>query len=124
MPLLNLGSITTLQKMTGVKFVARDTNEDAVVSFNGLTLAADQPGSITFANKTVTPDLPAGSTFTVDLVATSTPSSGPVTITATGQQGNGQPLFTTQVQITVTLDPSTPGVPTHWDVTPGAMVSQ
>lgn len=103
MPLLNLGTITTKQKMTAVKFQAQDADGNPAVSFNGLTLSVDQPSCVSFANQTQTGDLPAGSTFIVDILGAS-PSSGPVTITATGEQGNFAPQFTTQVQITVTAD--------------------
>lgn len=123
MSLQNLGTITTKQKMTGVKFQAQDANGNPVVSFNGLTLAADQTSCVQFANQAQTSDLPAGSTFTVDIIGEAV-SVGPVTISATGMQGNFQPTFTTEVQIEVTLDPSTPGVPTNWVVTAGAIVSQ
>lgn len=120
---MDLGTITTKQKMVGVKFVARDANGNAVPSFNGLALTSDQPSAIQLSNQQTLPDLPAGSTYTVDIAGIAA-STGPVTITATGQQGNFQPHFTSLVTITVTLDPSTPGVPTHFDITPGTVEPQ
>ena len=56
--------------------------------------------------------------FTFDLTGVA-PSVGPVTLSIVGSQGNFQPTFTTTAQITVTLDPTTPGVPVQWAVTPG-----
>lgn len=121
MPVQDLGTITTKQKMIGVKLVAQDANGNVVPSFNGLSLTATPVGVVSFANQTQTSDLPADSTFTVDIVGQSV---GQATIVADGQQGNFQPHFDTSFTIEVTLDPSTPGPPTTWIVTPGTIVSQ
>jgi hypothetical protein len=118
----DLGTITNLETMTTVKFVAKDDNGHVVPSFNGLQLTADQSTCVEFDNLVQTSDLPAGSTYTVDIKGTGI-STGPVTITAQGRQGNFQPLFTTPVTITVVRDPSIPGPPTNWVVTPGTVVS-
>jgi hypothetical protein len=121
----DLGSITNLETMTGVEFVAEDGNGHIVPSFNGLTLTADQASCVEFDNLVAvaaTDTNPAGSTFKVDIKGKAV-STGPVTITAKGQQGNFQPVFTTPVTIEVTLDPSLPGPPTNWVVTPGTIVS-
>ncbi len=121
MPVQDLGTITTKQKMTGVKLVAKDDNGNVVASFNGLSLTATPAGVVSFANQAPTSDLPADSTFTVDIIGQ---APGTATITADGQQGNFQPHFDTSFTVEVTLDPSTPGVPTQWVVTPGTVVSQ
>lgn len=121
----DLGSITNLETMTGVEFEATDVNGHIVPSFNGLTLTADQASCVEFDNLVALPATetnPAGSTYTVDIKGKAV-SSGVVTITAKGQQGNFEPIFTTPVTIAVTLDPSLPGLPTNWVVTPGTIVS-
>lgn len=107
--------------MTGLKLVAKDDNGNPVVPLNGLVLSADQQ-AVTFANQQPSPDAPAGSTFTVDLIGAS-PSNGLVNIVAAGQQANGG-QFNSSATITVTLDPSIPGPPTHWDFTPGSIGRQ
>lgn len=118
----DLGTITNLQTMTGVKFQAMDANGHVVPSFNGITLTADQASAVKITNVQATSDLPAGSTFTADVQGLA-PSNGPVTITAKGQQGNFQPTFTTAFTITVVLDPSLPGPPVAWVATAGAVVA-
>lgn len=116
----DLGTITNLQTMTAAKFVAQDANGHVVPSFNGITLTSDQPNAIQIKNVTQTSDSPAGSTFTADIKGLA-PSSGPVTITAVGQQGNFQPTFTTTFTITVVMDPSLPGPPVAWVATAGGV---
>jgi hypothetical protein len=116
----DLGTITNLQTMTGVKFQAQDANGHTVTSFNGITLTSDQASAVRITNVQATADLPAGSTFTADIQGLA-PSNGPVTITAKGQQGNFQPTFTTTFTITVVLDPSLPGPPVAWVATAGAV---
>lgn len=125
---MNLGSITNLQRMNGVSFVCFDdgTPQHQVPDFNGLQLVAfdsndNQSGAVTFEN--IIPDPlanPAGSAFLADIVGQQV-SNGPITIKATGQQANFGAFFVTPVSITVTLDPSLPGFPTHWVVTPGTI---
>lgn len=124
--MINLGTIQLNQKMTGVQFVAQDgaNPPNNVVSFNGLSLAASPTGIVSFQNQTAvpgTPTNPLDSTFTVDIVAQ---GLGTTTITATGQQGNGQPTFSTQCTITVVANPNAPGPPIAWSITPGTVVSQ
>jgi len=126
MPLQDLGQITTLQKMIGIKMVARDVNENEVFSFNGLQVSAVPANIVTLSNVQQAPDLPAGSAFTFDAEAIG-PLGGPtgqVTITCVGQQGNFQPLFTTSFTLEVIPDPSTPGPPTHWTGTPGTIAQK
>lgn len=123
MPLQDLGIITTKQRMVGVKLVSQDANGNVVSNFGTPVLTADQASAVSFQNLVATSDLPANSTFTVDIVAGAV-STGPVTITATGQQGNFQPHFAQQFQLTVVLDPSTPGPPTQFAVTAGSIVAQ
>jgi len=109
--------------MTGVKIVAQDANGNVVPDFGNPQFTVDQPNSVSISNVQVTSDLPANSTFTFD-IQSGVPSNGPVNITIQGQQGNFQPTFETVVQISVVLDPSTPGPPTQWAVTAGAVVSK
>lgn len=116
----DLGTITNLQTMTGVKFVAQDANGHTVPSFNGITLTSDQPNAIQIKNVAPTNDPPAGSTFTADIQGLA-PSNGNVTITATGQQGNFQPQFSTTFTIKVVVDPSLPGPPVAWVATAGTV---
>lgn len=122
MPTQDLGTITTLQKMVGIKLVAKDANENTVPSFNGLSLSALPANILTISNIQQTADLPAGSTFTFDVAALG--PLGQATITADGQQGNFQPHFDTDFTIEVIADPSTPGPPTHWVGTPGTIEAQ
>lgn len=116
----DLGTITNLQTMTQVKFVAQDANGHVVSSFNGITLTSDQPSAIQIKNVTQTGDSPAGSTFTADIKGLA-PSNGTVTITAQGQQGNFQPTFSTTFTIKVVMDPSLPGPPVAWVATAGSV---
>lgn len=123
------------QKIIATKFQAQDSNGDAVASFNGLTPSVDQTGAITFANLTTLPaaapgadpqfpaGYPANSTYSIDIVPTAL-TTGAATITATGQQGNGLPTFTTQMQVTVVANPNAPGLPIQWDIVVGTIVSQ
>ena len=122
MPLQDLGTITTLQKMVGVKLVAKDANETQVVSFNGLDLSVVPANFVQISNIQILSDLPAGSAFTFDVAALG--PLGQVTITATGRQVNLQPTFSTSYTLEVITDPSTPGPPTHWVATPGTIVPQ
>lgn len=117
----DLGTITNLQTMTGVKFVAQDANGHVVTSFNGITLSVDQASALTISNVQQTSDLPAGSTFTADIKGVA-PTSGVATITATGQQGNFQPTFSSTFTITVVMDPSLPGPPIAWVATAGSVI--
>lgn len=125
--MLNLGNITNLQKMAGVKIVAKDSNNNIVANFGTPTFTTDIAG-VTFANIAPTADLPVDSTFTFDIVAnppsSGSPPVGLITITITGVQGNFKPTFSTQFQIGVIMDPSLSGPPVSWDITPGTVVPQ
>ncbi len=116
----DLGTITNLQTMTGVKFVAQDANGHVVPSFNAIAFSVDQASAIKITNVQATSDLPAGSTYTANIQGLA-PSSGKVNITATGQQGNFQPTFSTVFTITVVMDPSLPGPPVAWVATAGTV---
>lgn len=122
--MVNLGTITNLQTLRGIRLASFDDNSHEVPVDNGFQFSADQPGCIMFSGSG--PDqaaVPAGSAFFIDIIGKQ-PSDGPVTITFTGQKpGSGAP-FTSQAQITITLDPSLPGQPTNWQITPGTVVAQ
>lgn len=119
---MDLGLITTKQKMVGVGFVAHDTNENQVPSTNNLQLTALPAGIVTFANLVeVSGDSPAHSAYTVDIIGVGV---GSATITAQGQQVAFGANFSSTDTIEVTLDPSTPGLPTHWVATPGVILPQ
>jgi hypothetical protein len=119
----NLGSITNLEKMTGVKVVAEDSNGNPVPNFNGTPSISADIGGVAISNVQATADLPANSTFTFDITATGV-SDGPVTLTVQGSKGPSLPLFTADLQITVTQDPSLPGLPVTWVATPGVISAQ
>lgn len=120
--MLDLGSMQVGQKMTGVKLVAADSATPPVplVSFNGLTLAGLPAGLVSFANQEGTSDAPAGSTFTVDILAIGV---GQAVITATGQQYNFGPQFSTSFTVEVTAAAAPPDYPTQWVVTAGTALS-
>lgn len=108
--------------MTGVKLVAKDANENSVPSFNGASLSVLPIGIVAISNIQPAGDSPTGSAYTFDIAALG--PLGQATITADGQQGNFQPHFDTDFTIEVIADPSTPGPPTHWLVTPGTVSAQ
>lgn len=118
--MIDLGTITNLQKMVGIAITPKDANEHAVANFNQPNITVDQTAALSVANVIQAAD---GKSATFDVIGHA-PSSGPVTINIQGQQGNFQPHYSTQAQITVILDPSLPGPPTHFDVAPGSVVPQ
>lgn len=121
----DLGTITTKQKITGNALVTRDANNNQVALPSGDPIPAfDQQGIVEVQNLVSDPNAtPAHSRFTFDVLALGTPSNGPMTIQMQTHQANGNAGFIDPVTITVTLDPSTPGPATHFDVTPGTVSS-
>lgn len=103
----DLGSISNLEKQTGVKLVAKDANGNIVPLPNAQVPipAFSQQQVVSVANMIATDDLPANSTFTCDVIGGPNPSVGPVTVT-------------------ITLDPSIPGPATQLVVTPGVIGPQ
>lgn len=122
----DLGTITNLQKMTGVKLVCQDANGNTVSLPNGQLPqpAFSQNAVVSVANMAPTADLPANSTFTCDVIGGPNPSTGAVTIEFQTHKANGTSGFTENVTITVILDPSIPGDPAKLVVTPGTIVHQ
>ena len=93
MALQNLGTITNLQKMTGVLLATQDANGNPVALSGLPNPAADQSQSVSFANMTAVPNAtPANSQFTFDIIGTGV-SNGAVTITIQTQQSNGDAGF-------------------------------
>ena len=124
MALRNLGTITNLQKMTGVLLATQDANGNPVALSGLPNPAADQSQSVSFANMTAVPNAtPANSQFTFDIIGTGV-SNGAVTITIQTQQSNGDAGFSQQCQITVIEDPSIPGPPAQFVITAGTIVHQ
>ena len=126
MALQNLGSITNLQKMTGVLLQTQDANGNPVSLPGGLPqLSVDQSQSASIQNfAQVAGATPANSQFTCDIVGGPNPSTGPVTITIQTHLANGDAGFSQQMQITVTEDPSIPGPASQFVVTPGSIGPQ
>jgi hypothetical protein len=125
MALQNLGSITNLQKMTGVLLKCEDINGNVVALPSAPDPIVDQQQSASIANVTKVPNQsPDGSQYTFDVVGGPNPSNGPVTITVQTHQANGDAGFSQQMQITITEDPSIPGPPAQFVVTPGTIAAQ
>lgn len=122
----DLGSISNLEKQTGVKLVAKDANGNIVPLPNAQVPipAFSQQQVVSVANMIATDDLPANSTFTCDVIGGPNPSVGPVTINFQTHNANGTQGFTEPVTVTITLDPSIPGPATQLVVTPGVIGPQ
>lgn len=127
---IDLGQITNLQKRVGVKIDTKDANGNTVPNFGLPNIQIQPPGSVSIENLVATEDLPAGSTFTLDIVSqtdASTVMGGPlaVTLAVRGQQGDFKPQFTDTFTLSIVIDPSLPGLPTHWDLaSAGASVAK
>lgn len=122
----DLGTITNLEKMVGIKLVSKDANGNVVPLPNGQVPvpAFDQQQVVSIANMVATSDLPANSTFTCDAIGGPNPSTGPVTIEFQTHNANGTQGYTENVTITIALDPSIPGPSTQLVVTPGTVEAQ
>ncbi len=123
MPVLT--PITTKQRKVGVQFVVKDANGNAVVPAGdpGINLTIDKPNSLSVINLQKRADQPVGSTYTADLIAGSVPDTVTVTVSGVNTDSAATP-FSTQFTQQVLLDPSTPGLATHVEVTDGVIQQQ
>ena len=121
---INLGSITNLQTMQGIILTITDgkTPPNQVALPAAPNPVVDQGSALQIKNvKAVAGATPPMSQFTFDATGIA-PSNGPVNITAQTQQANGDAGFSGQLQLTVTLDPSTPGPASEMVVTVGTII--
>lgn len=124
---VDLGSILNTQKLVGVTLNPKDANGNIVANFNQPQVTVDQSANVSVGNIAQSAD---GKTITFDLIGKNpTVDAGGVAnsavITVTGQQGNFQPHYSSTFTLAVTLDPSLPGPPTHFDmVSPGTVEAQ
>lgn len=119
----DFGTMTNLQRKNGNILVTRDINNNWVVLPSPPIPQCSQNGVVTFANMAATSDLPLGSTWSFDIIALGLPSGEGMTINIQTHLANGNAGFTQQVPLVVTIDPSIPGPPDHFDVTPGTNVT-
>ena len=121
---IDLGSITNLQTMQGILLNITDghTPPNAVALTQAPNIIVDQNSALAIKNvKPVSGATPPMSAFTFDAVGVA-PSSGAVNITAQTLQPNGDAGFSGLMQLTVTLDPSTPGPASEMVVTVGTII--